>query len=148
MKISRNWLENYIISNKSNKNLSEMFTQLGLECTVDEIIFNLENVVVGKVLSCKKHPDADRLKVCEIETINGIFQVVCGASNVRTGMLGIFAHIDSYIPGTKIKLKKSMYDICLISEQGLGYGDSFRTIGYEKGASNIVKFTIKFCNKK
>ena len=58
-----------------------------------------------KVVKAEKHPDADKLKVCQVETKNGNFQVVCGAPNAREGMLGIFAPENSFIPGTKLKLK-------------------------------------------
>ena len=70
MKISRNWLNNYIKSNKTNEELVDLFTQLGLECTFQPIKSLPKDVVVGKVSACSKHPNADRLKVCTVNIGN------------------------------------------------------------------------------
>ena len=60
-----------------------------------------------KIIKVEKHPIADKLKVCQVKTKSGEFQVVCGAPNARKGMLGIFAPENSYIPGTELHLKKT-----------------------------------------
>ena len=60
----------------------------------------LKGFVVGYVVEAVQHPNADRLRVCKVDTGSGIVQVVCGAPNARTGMKGIFAPTGSYIPGT------------------------------------------------
>ena len=88
----------------------------------------LKPFTVAKVIKVKKHPDADRLKVCNIKTIKGNFQVVCGAPNAREGMLGVFAPENSFIPGTKVKLKRSKIrgiESCgmLVSEREMGISD-------------------------
>ena len=67
MKISRNWLNNYIISNKSDDELVDAFTQLGLECTSSKLNSIDSNIIVGEVVKCIKHPNADKLKVCEVD---------------------------------------------------------------------------------
>ena len=59
MKISRNWLNNYIVSKKSNNQLVDSFTQLGLECTAVQTKLDFKNVIVGKIIECIKHPNAD-----------------------------------------------------------------------------------------
>ena len=83
MKISRNWLNDYIISNKTDAELVDIFTQLGLECTVSQFKYNFSNVIVGKVIKCIKHPNADKLKLCEVDLGNKIEEIVCGAPNVK-----------------------------------------------------------------
>src|SRR5205814_1201256 len=67
----------------------------------------LKGFVVGYVVEAKQHPNADRLRVCTVDTGSGTVQVVCGAPNARTGMKGIFAPTGSYIPGTDLHLKAS-----------------------------------------
>ena len=64
MKISRTWLNNYIVSNKTDSQLVDSFTLLGLECTTKKSNLLDSNIVVGKVKNCIKHPNADRLKLC------------------------------------------------------------------------------------
>ena len=58
--------------------------------------------MVGYVVEAVQHPNADRLRVCKVDTGAGVVQVVCGAPNARTGMKGIFAPTGSYIPGTDL----------------------------------------------
>ena len=67
----------------------------------------LKGFVVGYVIEATQHPNADRLRVCKVDTGAGVVQVVCGAPNARTGMKGIFAPSGSYIPGTDLHLKAS-----------------------------------------
>ena len=107
MKISRNWLGNYISSRKSNEDLSDMFTQLGLECTSTELNYNLDNVVIGKVLSCKKHPNADRLKVCEVDVGNDKISIVCGAPNIAENLYVAVALIGEKLMSGKLIIKKT-----------------------------------------
>ena len=107
MKISRNWLNEYIKSNKTDEELVNLFTQLGLECTfkMNQIIEN--SVVVGKVISCSKHPNADRLKICKVDLGNNdIVDIVCGAPNVDVGLTVPVAKIGSIINDFKIKKVK------------------------------------------
>jgi phenylalanyl-tRNA synthetase beta chain len=92
-----------------------------------------KNFTVARVLSAEMHPDADRLKVCKVESIQGNFQVVCGAPNAKVGMMGIFAPENTYIPGTKVNLKKSEIrgvESCgmLLSERELGISDEHEVI--------------------
>ena len=106
MKISRNWLSDFISSNKSDNDLVNLFTQLGLECTVEHLNFEFNNVVVGNVLTCNNHPNADKLKLCEVSLGNSkTIKVVCGAENARDGLISVYAAPGSIIPKTKMKLK-------------------------------------------
>ena len=129
MKFTLSWLKDHLETNFELSQISDTLTNIGLEVEhIENKADELKNFTVAKVLSAKKHPDADRLKVCKVETINGNFQVVCGAANAKAGMIGIFAPVDSYIPGTKLLLKKSQIrgvESCgmLLSERELGISD-------------------------
>ena len=134
MKFTIGWLKEHLDTTHEIKDLCSTLTNIGLE--VESIIDRSEELkpfTVAKVLNVSKHPDADKLKVCEVETIKGTFQVVCGALNAKTGMLGVFAFENTYIPGTKIKLKKSKIrgvESCgmLVSEREMGLSDEHEGI--------------------
>ena len=107
MKISRNWLNNYLISNKKNEELVDLFTQLGLECSYKQIKSLPSNIVVGKVKTCLKHPNADRLKVCTVDIGNNeIIDIVCGAPNIDKDLVVPVAKVGSIINDFKIKKTK------------------------------------------
>ena len=125
MKISRKWLENYITSNKSDEVLEHEFTQLGLECSIIKTNSIDSNVVVGRVISCEKHPNADRLKVCKVD-INeaSCLDIVCGAPNVTHDILVPVAKVgtkinDFEIKETKIRNIQSKGMLCSEKELGL-----------------------------
>ena len=108
MKFTLGWLKEHLDTSSDLETIANTLTNIGLEIEcIDDPSETYKDFTVAKVLRSEPHPDADKLKVCEVETINGIFQVVCGASNVRSGMLGIFAPENSFIPGTSLHLKKS-----------------------------------------
>ena len=114
MKFTLSWLREHLDTNADIKVVESTLTNIGLEAeSIEDRTEELKPFTVAKVINVSKHPDADRLKVCDVETIEGNFQVVCGAPNAKTGMLGVFAPENTHIPGTKMKLKKSQ-DIALI----------------------------------
>lgn len=107
MKLTLSWLREHLDTGADIKVIESKLTNIGLEVeSIEDRTEELKSFTVAKVINASKHPNADRLKVCEVETIKGNFQVVCGAPNAKTGMLGVFAFENTYIPGTKIKLKK------------------------------------------
>lgn len=124
MKISRNWLNKFVSSTKTDAELVEKFTQLGLECTSAKLNSIDSNIVVGYVNSCTKHPNADRLNVCEVDICeNEPLIIVCGAPNVKEGIFVPVAKIGSKIGEFKIK-KTKIRDIVshgmICSEKELG----------------------------
>ena len=141
MKISRNWLSDYIVSNKTDDQLVDDFTKLGLECTFHKNNSIDPNVVVGEVVSCIKHPDADRLKVCEVNVSDDdLLTIVCGAPNVKKNILVPIAKVGSNlgefeIKKTKIRGVVSQGMIC--SEKELGLSDEHEGIMILNG--NIKK---------
>ena len=129
MKFTLNWLKDHLETSKDLNTIVETLTNIGLEIeNVEDKSKTFNDFTVAEVLKAEQHPDADRLKVCSVKTIDGTFQVVCGAPNARTGMKGIFAPENSFIPGTGVKLKKSKIrgvESCgmLVSEREMGISD-------------------------
>ena len=111
MKFTLSWLKQYLDTSAPNHTTTEIIierlTDLGLE--VEEVENKAEIYApfkVAHVKSAEQHPDADRLKVCQVETEDGVVQVVCGAPNAKAGMMGIFAPVGAYIPGLDVTLEK------------------------------------------
>ena len=135
MKISYNWLKQFIKTDWNSEETAALLTDLGLEVEVVEkyqsVKGGLEGIVVGHVLTCEKHPDADKLKVTTVDLGNGApIQVVCGASNVEAGQKVPVATIGTVLydqegnPFTikkgKIRGQESHGMICAEDELGLG----------------------------
>ena len=135
MKISINWLKEYLETNSQPEEISEILTNLGLEVEklslFESVKGGLNGVVAGKVLECVKHPDADRLKVTSIDLgDNEISEIVCGAPNIEKGQIVPVAKVGCKIytsEGTEIKIKKSKIRgvvsngmVCAEDEIGLG----------------------------
>ena len=100
MIITRSWLQEFIdLSDVSNEKLYETFNSIGLEVDSLNEIKIAEKVVVGKILSCEKHPDADKLNVCQIDVGSGTRQIVCGAANVVDAEYVAVATIGAVLPG-------------------------------------------------
>ncbi len=108
MKFTINWLKKHLDTNASTQEICDKLTNIGLELEeFEDLSAVYEPFKVAYVESAEKHPDADKLKVCQVKTKDGTMQVVCGAPNARTGMKGLFAPCGSYIPGLDMELKKS-----------------------------------------
>ncbi|MCH8861037.1 MAG: phenylalanine--tRNA ligase subunit beta [Proteobacteria bacterium] len=106
MKFTVGWLRDYLDFDASLEALTDKLTALGLEVEdVHDPAEALAPFIVGLVVKAEKHPDADRLQVCQVDTGSEILQVVCGAPNARKGMKGVFAPTGSHIPGTGLDLK-------------------------------------------
>lgn len=108
MKFSLSWLKEHLETDASLEEIVERLTSIGLEVdTVEDRSKGLETFVVGYIVEAKQHPNADRLRICQVNNGTETVEVVCGAPNARTGLKGIFAAEGSYIPGTDITLKKT-----------------------------------------
>ncbi len=108
MKFTLSWLKDHLQTEASLDDIRRTLDLIGLE--VEEIVDPLENLApftIARVLEAEKHPNADKLKVCQVDTGTGTVQVVCGAPNAKAGMIGVFAPPGSYIPGTDITLSKA-----------------------------------------
>ena len=106
MKITYDWLKDHLQTKSSENQLLEKLTDIGLEVEGVENTFpELDKFIVGKIIKTKKHPNADRLKICEVDIgQKKMIEVVCGASNAKEGLLTIYAPPGSVIPKNKMNL--------------------------------------------
>ncbi len=108
MKFTLSWLKDHLDTNASLDELHDALIQLGLEVeSIDDPAEKLKDFTVARVIEAEQHPDADKLRVCKVDTGKGVAQVVCGAPNARAGMIGVFAAPGVYIPGTDFTLGKA-----------------------------------------
>jgi len=129
MHLSVNWLREFVPYEGSTQELCDRLTMMGLE--VEEIIrpfAALEGVVVGHVVSCEKHPDADTLSLCTVDHGQGeAVQVVCGAPNVAKGQKIAFAPVGTTLPSgmtlKKVKLRGQASHGMICAEDELGLGE-------------------------
>ena len=92
MRVSYNWLKDYVDFDLSPSELADKLTMAGFE--VEEIITKLpefKDIIVGEVVSCGKHPDADKLSICKVKIPDDTLKVICGAPNVAEGQKIAFA---------------------------------------------------------
>jgi phenylalanyl-tRNA synthetase beta chain len=107
MKLTLAWLKEHLDTDASLDDIVTKLTMVGLEVeSVEDKGKALAPYVIAKVTEAKQHPNADRLRVCMVDTGDGKpIQVVCGAPNARTGMTGVFVPPGTYVPGKKITLQ-------------------------------------------
>lgn len=135
MKISNNWIKDYINTDLSSDKIGTYLTDIGLEVEGIELVENikgsLEGIVVGKVLTCEKHPNADKLSLTTVDVgDNRVLNIVCGAPNVAAGQTVAVAVVGTtlydknggsfVINRTKIRGEASEGMICAEDEIGLG----------------------------
>jgi len=128
MKLTLSWLKEHLETDADTAEIARRMTALGLE--VESVVDRAKDYapfIVGYVVEAKQHPNADRLRLCLVDTGTDRVQVVCGAPNARTGMKGVFAPAGSHIPGTGLDLKAGVIRgeasngmLCSMREMGLG----------------------------
>jgi phenylalanyl-tRNA synthetase beta chain len=107
MKFTLSWLKDHLDTTAPLSEIEARLTMLGLEVEgVEDPSRDLGGFVVGHVLEAGKHPDADRLRVCKVDTGSAVIQVVCGAPNARAGLKVILAQPGTFIPVSGEALKK------------------------------------------
>lgn len=146
MKISYNWLKDYLPDDeitskmmKSPQKLSDILTSVGLEVEsleqYEEVKNSLSGLIIGKIITCQKHPDADKLKITTVDNGNGeTLQIVCGANNVAAGQKVIVAPVGTTLyplTGEPLVIKKAKIRgiesngmICAEDEIGIGKSHS------------------------
>ena len=108
MKFTLSWLKEHLDTRARVEEIAETLTRIGLE--VEEVFdpaTKLAPFTVAEVVKCEKHPNADKLSVCEVDTGKERLQVVCGAPNARAGLKGVFAPVGAYVPGIDLTLTKA-----------------------------------------
>lgn len=126
MKFSENWLRHHVPTNASRDELAATLTAIGLEVEdVAALGESLDGVIVARIVSAQKHPEADRLQVCEVDTGNGVVQIVCGAPNARAGLVAPLAMVGAQLPGgiaikaAKLRGVESFGMLCSAKELGI-----------------------------
>ena len=106
MKFTLSWLKEHLDTDEPLEKLADKLTMIGLEVeSIEDKAKALAPFSIARVISAEQHPNADRLRVCMVDTGAGEpVQVVCGAPNARTGMKSVFAPPGTYIPGKGITL--------------------------------------------
>jgi phenylalanyl-tRNA synthetase beta chain len=106
MKITTNWLREHLDSNLNENQIIDKLTDIGLEVeSVDSQSGPLDSFIVAKILKAEKHPDADRLRVCDVDIgSDAPIKVVCGAPNAKEGLLTIYAPPGAIVPKSQMKL--------------------------------------------
>ncbi|WP_417720126.1 phenylalanine--tRNA ligase subunit beta [Salipiger sp.] len=100
MKFTLSWLKDHLETTASVDEIAEALTDLGLEVEgVENPADRLGAFTIGKVLKAEKHPDADKLRVCSVQTDEGTLQIICGAPNAREGITVVVAKPGTYVPG-------------------------------------------------
>jgi len=104
---SLSWLKNHLDTKANFNQLAERLTEIGLEVeNIKSSNANLDNFIVCKIVKSQKHPNADQLKLCEVDIGSGnLVKVVCGAQNARDGLFAVYAPPGATIPKTNMKLK-------------------------------------------
>ncbi|NKX45514.1 phenylalanine--tRNA ligase subunit beta [Roseicyclus persicicus] len=105
MKFTLSWLKEHLDTSATLDEITEALTDLGLEVEgVEDRAARLKPFTLAKVQSAEQHPDADRLRVCMVETDEGVKQIVCGAPNARAGITVVLAKPGDYVPGIDVTL--------------------------------------------
>ncbi|OFW96734.1 MAG: phenylalanine--tRNA ligase subunit beta [Alphaproteobacteria bacterium RIFCSPHIGHO2_12_FULL_45_9] len=129
MKFTLSWLKDYLDTDAPLDVILEKLTDIGLEVEgVEDRAAQYAPFKVVEVMEAVPHPNADRLRVCQVKTETGMIQVVCGAPNARAGMKAILAPEGSYVPGLDMTMKKTkIRDVesngMMASEREMNLGD-------------------------
>ncbi|EOB8359493.1 TPA: phenylalanine--tRNA ligase subunit beta [Staphylococcus aureus] len=148
MLISNEWLKEYVTIDDSVSNLAERITRTGIE--VDDLIDytkDIKNLVVGFVKSKEKHPDADKLNVCQVDIgEDEPVQIVCGAPNVDAGQYVIVAKVGGRLPGgikiKRAKLRGERSEGMICSLQEIGISSNYIPKSFESGIYVFSEFQV------
>src|SRR4028119_2429267 len=139
MRISLNWLRELVDVTLAPEELAETLTIAGFEVEdIEDLRMLADGVVVGKVLDVQPHPNADKLRVCQVDIGNasGALNIVCGAANVRAGAYVPVATVGTYLPTIDVKIRASK----LRGVRSEGMICSLAEVGLEKDSAGIHIF--------
>ena len=134
MKLTLAWLKEHLETSAPLEEIAATLTRIGLEVeSVADPAQAFKDFVVARIDTAAPHPNADRLKVCTVNTGKETLQVVCGAANARAGLVGVFAPAGSFVPGTAVHLKKTAIrgvesNGMMLSERELGLSETHEGI--------------------
>ena len=105
MKFTLSWLKDHLDTDADVAAVADAMTMAGLEVEeVHDPIAALAPFTVARIVSAERHPNADRLQVCQVDTVDGMKEIVCGAPNARAGLTTIYAPIGAFVPGLGVTL--------------------------------------------
>ncbi|MBO9663675.1 phenylalanine--tRNA ligase subunit beta [Dokdonella sp.] len=134
MKISENWLRERVPLQADRATLAERFDMIGHEVeSIESLGAQLDGVVVAQIASCAKHPEADRLQVCEVDAGGEKLQIVCGAPNARAGLKAPLAKVGAQVGTLSIKAAK------LRGVESFGMLCSAKELGLDADASGLLE---------
>lgn len=125
MKLSTNFVKDYVDIPVDYKTLADDMTNVGNEYDSAEKLVNATNLVIGEIVECEMHPDSDHLHICKVNVGNEILQIVCGAPNARKGLKAVVALVGAVLPGdfkikpSKIRGVESYGMMCSLEELGI-----------------------------
>ena len=113
MKITFDWLKDHLSTNLKEEKLLGQLTNIGLEVeSIENLSASNELFKVAQIIKTEKHPNADRLKVCEVDVgEKQLKKVICGADNAREGLITIYAPPGAIVPKTKTKLVETQWTV-------------------------------------
>lgn len=135
MKFSENWLRQHVKTGATREELAATLTAIGLEVEEMSVLgTTLDGVVVARIVECAKHPEADKLQVCQVDAgERGMLQIVCGAPNARPGLVAPLATIGTRIGELTIKAAK------LRGVESNGMLCSAKELGLDADASGLLE---------
>jgi phenylalanyl-tRNA synthetase beta chain len=135
MKFSENWLRQHVKTNATREELAATLTAIGLEVEEMTVLGDaLDGVVVARIVECAKHPEADKLQVCQVDAGNGtLLQIVCGAPNARPGLVAPLATIGTKVGELTIRAAK------LRGVESNGMLCSAKELGIDADASGLLE---------
>jgi phenylalanyl-tRNA synthetase beta chain len=137
MKLTLSWLKEHLDTSATLADIVETLTRIGLEVEhVHDPAAQLKDFRIAQIVEASQHPNADRLRVCKVDTGGGdLVQVVCGAPNARTGLKSVFSAPGTYIPGKKITLGKGV----IRGVESLGMMCSFEELELATESDGIIE---------
>ena len=146
MKITTNWLKEHLDTKLNENQIIDKLTDIGLEVeSVDKQSGVLDTFIIAKILKAEKHPDADRLRVCDVKIgSDEIVKVVCGAPNAKEGLLTIYAPPGAVIPKNQMKLVVSK--IRGVTSSGMLCSESELNLSNE--SDGITELSVEKYEKK
>ena len=136
MKLTLSWLKDHLETNADLQTISATLTSIGLEVeSITDASESLKAFTVAKILSAERHPEADKLQVCKVESNAGELQIVCGAPNARAGIFVALAQEGAFIPGANFTIKKTK----IRGVESNGMLCSFEELGIAGDSSSIIE---------
>lgn len=136
MKFTLSWLKDHLDTTASLDEISNKLTAIGLEVErIENPEERLRDFTVAKIISAEKHPEADKLQICKVQSDAGELSIVCGAPNARAGIFVALAKEGTYVPGADFTIKKTK----IRGIESCGMLCSYEELGMEGDSSGIIE---------